>query len=349
MSLGIVILGVGRWGKHLVRNFASHPQAHLVAIVDPHEEQLAACRERFNLGENTILTESWQSIREHSSIDAVVIATPASTHYSLILDALQLGYHVFTEKPLTLDPTECLELCQLAQQKQLQLFVDHTYLFNPAVEAGKKAIADGAIGDLRYGYATRTHLAPVRQDVDALWDLAIHDIGIFNDWLGQTPICVRAIGDIWLQPDGKMAFPTHQQNRQLPLSDLVWVTLTYPGGFQAQIHLCWCNPDKQRRLCAVGDRGTLIFDEMQTNSLLTLQRGTFKREGTDFIPTDIATETLTLDSYEPLGRVCDRFIESIQTQTPSPISSGWVGLELVKILDALTRSLQQGGENIFLS
>ncbi|MGK7925679.1 MAG: Gfo/Idh/MocA family protein, partial [Spirulina sp.] len=207
MSLGIVVLGVGRWGKHLVRNFANHPQTHLVAIVDPNPERLTACREQLNLNESIILADSWDSIREHSEIDAVVIATPASTHYSLIRDALQLGYHVFAEKPLTLEPIECLELCQLAEEKQLQLFVDHTYLFNPAVEGGKQAIANGAIGNLRYGYAARTHLSPVRQDVDALWDLAIHDIGIFNYWLGETPASVCATGNVWLQPEGQMTFP----------------------------------------------------------------------------------------------------------------------------------------------
>ncbi|MBP0018371.1 MAG: Gfo/Idh/MocA family oxidoreductase [Cyanobacteria bacterium SBLK] len=346
MSLGIVVLGVGRWGKHLVRNFANHPQTHLVAIVDPHEEHLTACEEKFTLDDSILLTESWESVRSHPGIDAVVIATPASTHYLLIRDALHSGYHVFVEKPLTLDPAECLELCQLAEEKGRQLFVDHTYLFNPAVVAGKQAIADGAIGNLRYGYAARTHLSPVRQDVDALWDLAIHDIGIFNTWLGQTPTCVRAVGNVWLQPEGRMEFPSDRP--QLPLFDLVWAALTYPSGFQAQIHLCWSNPDKQRRLCAVGDRGTLIFDEIRKDSPLTLQRGTFQQQESRFIPIEVSEETLPLDTCEPLGRVCDRFIESILTQTPSPLSSGWVGLELVQILDALTRSLQQEGKNIFL-
>lgn len=347
MSLGIVVLGVGRWGKHLVRNFSDRPQSHLVAIVDPHEKHLTACKEKFALDDSIVFTESWESVRSHPGIDAIVIATPASTHYPLIRDALQLGYHVFVEKPLTLDPSECLELCQLAEEKGLQLFVDHTYLFNPAVIAGKQAITNGAIGNLRYGYATRTHLSPVRQDVDALWDLAIHDIGIFNSWVGQVPTCVRAVGNVWLQPEGRMEFPS--ENHQLPLSDLVWATLTYPDGFQAQIHLCWCNSDKQRRLCAVGDRGTLIFDEMRKDSPLTLQRGTFQQQESRFLPIEMSEETLPLDACEPLGQVCDRFIESVQTQTPSPISSGWVGLELVKILNALTRSLQQGGQQISLT
>lgn len=337
-----MVLGVGRWGKHLVRNFADRPQTHLVAIVDPHEEYLAACQERFDLDESTILTESWESVRTHPGIEAVVIATPASTHYPLIRDALQLGYHVFVEKPLTLNPSECLELCQLAAEKGRQLFVDHTYLFNSAVVAGKQAIADGAIGNLRYGYAARTHLSPVRQDVDALWDLAIHDICILNTWLGQTPTRVRAVGNVWLQPEGRMELPA--EDRQVPLSDLVWATLIYPDGFQAQIHLCWCNPDKQRRLSVVGDRGTLIFDEMRKDSLLTLQHGSFEQQGDRFLPIEMSEEALPLEACEPLGEVCDRFIESVLTQTPSPISSGWVGLELVKILDALTRSLQQEGQ-----
>ncbi len=110
----------------------------------------------------------------------------------LIKDALKQGYHVLAEKPLTLNPAECQELCQLAEQQHSILMVDHTYLFHPAVEQGQAVVQAGKLGDLRYGYATRTHLGPVRQDVDALWDLAIHDIAIFNNWLGQIPVKVQA-------------------------------------------------------------------------------------------------------------------------------------------------------------
>ncbi|MGK7875517.1 MAG: Gfo/Idh/MocA family protein [Xenococcaceae cyanobacterium] len=345
MTIGIAILGVGRWGIHLVRNFWQHPQAHVIAVVDHHPENLAYCREKFGLDESkVVMATDWESVKHLEGIDAVVIATPASTHYPLIADALQLGYHVLAEKPLTLDPIECLELTRLAEQKQRQLFVDHTYLFNPAVERGQQVIRSGQLGELRYGYASRTHLGPVRQDVDALWDLAIHDIAIFNHWLGQTPIKVQARGNVWLQRDRKIGktSSSHPQG----LADLVWVTLTYPDGFQAYIHLCWLNPDKQRRLCLVGTQGSLIFDEMSPEAPLTLQGGYLQQQEERFIPVDQSRQVLEIETSEPLRRVCDRFLENIRSMSSSSVSSGWVGAQLVQILSCLSLSLQQQGQTI---
>ncbi len=328
----IAVAGVGRWGVHLLRNFLEHPQAEVVAVVDPNPERLAVVKQQYKLDDSVLLTTEWQKIRHVVGIEAVVIATPAITHYSLIVDALSWGYHVLAEKPLTLNPVECQEICQLAEKQQRQLMVDHTYLFHPAVERGQAVVQEGKLGDLRYGYATRTHLGPVRQDVDALWDLAIHDIAIFNFWLGQMPLIVQAMGTAWLQG----------------LADLVWVTLTYPDGFQAYIHLCWLNADKQRRLGVVGSLGSLIFDEMSLLSPLTLLQGEFEHRGNQFIPINQRQEVLEIETDEPLRRMCDRFIDCILMNTSSVISSGWVGTELVQILTALTESLNQGGKPVFL-
>ena len=133
------------------------------------------------------------------------------------------------------------------------------------------------------------------------------------------------------------------------LADLVWLTLTYPDGFQAYIHLCWLNSDKQRRLGIVGSLGSLIFDEMSISSPLTLLHGEFEQQGNQFIPVNQRQVVLELEPGEPLGRVCSSFVVSILNNTPSEISSGWVGTELVEILAALTLSLSQGGESVVLS
>ncbi|MEH2183102.1 Gfo/Idh/MocA family protein [Nostoc sp.] len=369
-KINIAVIGVGRWGVHLLRNFLAHPQVNVVAVVDPHPERLAAVKQQFNLDENVVLTTQWQDLKKVPGLIGVAIATPATTHYALIKDALQQGYHVLAEKPLTLDLAECRELCQLAEQRHLILMVDHTYLFHPAVERGKTVVQAGKLGDLRYGYATRTHLGPVRQDVDALWDLAIHDIAIFNAWLGQIPIKVQATGTVWLQGAGehtslREAAPTtalsnqgsreaegkKNTNSPLPqgLADLVWVTLTYPDGFQAYIHLCWLNPDKQRRLGIVGSLGSLIFDEMSQSSPLTLLHGEFQQQGNQFIPVNQRQVVLELEPGEPLARVCSCFVVFILNNTLSEISSGWVGTQLVEILAALTVSLEQGGKPVFLN
>jgi predicted dehydrogenase len=344
MKIGIIILGIGRWGVHWVRNFSQHPQVRIVAVVDPDPARLAECKAKLLPNEpDAVMATDWQQVRQLPGIDAVVVATPASTHYPLIADALKLGYHVLAEKPLTLDPVECVELTRLAEKQQRQLLVDHTYLFNPAVVKGQQVVRSNLLGQLRYGYATRTHLGPVRQDVDALWDLAIHDIAIFNHWLGQTPIEVQANGSMWLQQ------PQPKSDRNLfvgGLSDLVWLTLTYPDGIKAYIHLCWLNPDKQRRLCLVGDRGTLIFDEMSAESPLTVQWGYLQQQGEKFIPDGIKCESIDFEKYEPLSQVCSTFVQNILSPSDSFAASGWLGAQLVQTLTCLSQSLQEGGETI---
>lgn len=325
----IAVLGAGRWGNHLVRNFHQHPQARLLAVVDPNSERLAAVQERYKLDASVTLTSDWQSVLPQ--VEAVAIATPASTHYSLIKAALEQKCHVLAEKPLTLEPNECWELCHLAEQLQLQLVVDHTYLFNRAVMRGQEVVSSGCLGELRYGYAARTNLGPVRQDVDAMWDLAIHDIAIFNNWLGETPVMVQANGNSWLQAG---------------LADVVWVKLIYESGFQATIHLCWSNPDKQRRLSVVGSQGSLIFDEMLTETPLRIEYGSFVEKGDRFVPVDVRREVVQVEAAEPLGKVCDHFLACTRENRRSDISSGQVGAELVAILRAITESLNQQGQAI---
>ncbi|MHC5728129.1 MAG: Gfo/Idh/MocA family protein, partial [Nostoc sp.] len=185
------------------------------------------------------------------------------------------------------------------------------------------------------------------------WDLAIHDIAIFNAWLGQIPVKVQATGTVWLQGEGSREWGvgsrelTHYPSQGL--ADLVWLTLTYPDGFQVYIHLCWLNPDKQRRLGIVGSLGSLIFDEMSLSSPLTLLSGEFEQQGNQFIPVNQRQIVLELETGEPLQRVCSSFVVSILKNTPSEVSSGWVGTELVEILAALTVSLEQGGKPVFLN
>ena len=333
MEIGIAIFGAGRWGVNLVRNFLNHSRSRVIAVVDPHPEQLQAIQESLQLDKDIALVEDWQEALELPEIEAVAIATPASTHYEIISAALKKGYHVFSEKPLTLEYLESVALCKLAEQEQLQLFVDHTYLFNSVVQTGKTIVAQGKLGELRYGYATRTHIEPVRSDVDALWDLAIHDICIFNSFLQETPVAVQANGTIWLP-------------QQPPQSDLVMAKLTYPSGFQAFLHLCWLNPDKQRRLGVVGSQGTLIFDEMSAARPLVIQHGHLEYFGSSWKAVDVSQEVVAIEKAEPLAQVCNEFLNCILTNTTSQISSGWVGAELVKVLCALNNSLHQEGKVI---
>ncbi|MEK0178019.1 Gfo/Idh/MocA family oxidoreductase [Microcoleus anatoxicus] len=415
MKIGIAVLGAGRWGVNLIRNFLEHPNSEVLAIVDQNPDSLAAVKKQFNLNENVILASDWAQVQELPGLEAVAIATPASTHYTLTAAALNSGYHVLVEKPLALNSGEALELCQLAEKQQRQLFVDHTYLFHPGVDRGQAIIQQHQLGNLRYGYAQRTHLEPVRHDVDALWDLAVHDIAIFNTWLAQTPIQVRAMGSVFQKatppsppPRGefrrqspprqevrRQSLPRQEVRRQPPpnpplggqsgpelplggkeeekssvsptifpqnslegLADLVWVTLTYPDGFQAFIHLCWLNPDKQRRLTVVGSLGTLIFDEMSPETPLILHRGNSDAGGEENSLGRVRAgeqtilknrEILTLEPVEPLRQVCDRFLHCVQTNTPCPTSSGSQSVQLIRILSALSQSLELDGQPLTIS
>lgn len=343
--------GVGRWGNHLLRNFLALPAVEVVAVVEPRTEQHDQIHDKFDLSPQVLLTADPEKVLTDERVDAVVIATPAATHYHLIKTALNNGKHVLAEKPLTLNVTECEELCELAADNSLQLVIDHTYLFHPVVQAGLTVLDKKPLGPLRYGYATRTNLGPVRPDVDALWDLAIHDIAIFNYWLGETPIAVSAQGQIWLQrdaPRGQLRQRTPAPHFPQGLADVAWLRLFYPSGFEATIHVSWANPDKQRRLGMVGDRGTLIFDEMQSTAPLVLQQGIFDPQGMYFVPTNLDRKVIDIPAGEPLKQVCQHFIDCITQEQASAISSGQVGTDLVRILVALSRSLNAGGERVGL-
>jgi myo-inositol 2-dehydrogenase/D-chiro-inositol 1-dehydrogenase len=379
MKIGIAVLGAGRWGVNLIRNFLNHPNSQVLAVVDPNRDSLVAVQKQFNLDASVVLAADWSQVQALPGLEAVAIATPASTHYTLAAAALQQGYHVLAEKPLALNLTEAIELCQLAEKQQRQLFVDHTYLFHPAVDRGQIIIQQHQLGKLRYGYAQRTHFEPVRHDVDALWDLAVHDIAIFNTWLEQTPILVRAMGTVFPKEEVRWKSSDVRRNKEeginkeaatkienpfAPsllsvnpaegLADLVLVTLTYPDGFQAFIHLCWLNADKQRRLTVVGSLATLIFDEMSPETPLIVQRGTSDCGGEENNSFESAIapqphslrhrEVLNLESAEPLQRVCDRFLNCVQTNTPCPTSSGSASVELIRILSTLSKSLELGGQ-----
>lgn len=323
----LALFGVGRWGVHLLRNFLQNPRAQVIAVVDPCVEQLAAVAKRFELGDRVFCTTQGQDVLEMSGLEAVAVTTPATVHTSLITAALKQNLHVLAAKPLSLSVEESLHLCRLAEQQQRQLVIDHTYLFHPAVLRGREVVRSGKLGQLRYGYSTRSHLSPVRSDVDAMWDLAIHDIAILNFWLGETPCQVEAKGSAWLQAS---------------LADTVWATLIYPSGFEARLHLSWLNSDKQRRSCLVGENGSLIFDELAPDQL-TVQWGKFDAQ---FRPIEQSREILELPDQEPLQQVCNHFLDCVQHNRASEISSGWLGAELVQILVAISESMRAGGKAI---
>ncbi len=333
--VNLALVGLGRWGTHLLRNFLALPAARVVAVVDANPHRLAQVRHQFSLPDTVLGYEHWTTALALADLDAVVVATPAGTHYPIIKAALEKRLHVLSEKPVTLDSASSAELCRLATRQERQLVVDHTYLFHPAVQRGFQLCQQQELGHLRYAYAARTNLGPVRPDVDAFWDLAIHDISILNHWLGQRPTQVSAWGSIWLQPQGLPHFPTG-------LRDVGWVRLTYPNQLEALIHVSWLNPDKQRRLGLVGDRGTLILDEMTPDSPLTLYQGTLNPSEPSFVPAGLSQQPLALAAAEPLEQMCRHFLDCVQNSRPSALSSGQVATGLVQVMEAISQAAETG-------
>lgn len=343
--ISIAILGAGRWGNHLIRNFLTQDRAEIAAIVDPNPTRLKEIQHQYTFPSSVKFLTDWRSLFDpnvistsdpHSNqslnLDAIVVVTPALTHAAIVETALLHQLHVLAEKPLTLTVAEAQHLTALAQQQNRQLVIDHTYLFHGAVQAGQQAVAQ--LGTLRYGYATRTNLGPVRLDVDALWDLAIHDLAILGQWLGTSPLQVQAHGQAWLPNPGE---------DQQGLADGVWALLRYPQGITIQCHWCWHNADKQRRLAIVGDRGTLIFDELAPTPLW-LQWGEFQAsEDFPFVPRGLGQESIPFASQEPLAAVCAHFLDCVERNEPSTLSNGTIAVELIRTLVALSRSLRNGG------
>jgi predicted dehydrogenase len=339
-SVRLAVFGLGHWGGHLVRNFLELPGAELVAIVDPQAEALAQMQARQKLPEQVQGFTDWQTAMALPGLEAVAIATPAATHYPLVKAALEHRLHVLVEKPMALTVAECQEISALAAQQQRQLVVDHTYLFHPCVRAAKQVFTQHQLGQIRYGYASRTHFGPVRFDVDALWDLAIHDIAILNYWLEETPSQVAAWGNAWLQPQPQPQFPAG-------LADAGWARLIYPSQFEATLHVSWINADRQRRLGVVGERGTLVFDE-GSKSFLTYYLKEPLSEASPLRPVQVDPIRLPHDYTPPLSRVCQHFLARIQGQAEPETSGGALATQLVKILTALSQSLQSGGSLISL-
>jgi predicted dehydrogenase len=329
--LQIAIVGLGRWGSNLLRTFLALPEARVVALVEPNRQRLEEVGDRLAPGSAIARYSDWAEAIAQPGLEAVVVATPASTHYPIVRAALAAGLHVLCEKPLTLESASSAELCALAEAQGRQLMVDHTYLFHPAVQTGQRLVEQ--LGTLRYGYAARTNLGPVRPDADVFWDLAIHDVAILNAWIGAPPVSVAAWGQGWLQP---------------ALSDVGWLRLVYPQRAAAQpleavVQVSWANPDRQRRLGLVGDRGTLVLDESPLAPPLTLCRGHFQTQAYPFVPNGPQNEVVAVPSQgEPLAHMGRHFLDCVQRNQPSPISCGRVGTDLVRLMEAVAIAAATG-------
>lgn len=254
--LTVAQIGVGYWGPNLLRNLVGCGRCTVAQVADLSAERREFVRSLYPAIETTA---SIDEVLRDPAIDAVVIATPAKTHYELALRALESGKHLLVEKPMATSVAEVEGIGQLAREKGLVAMVGHTFLFNPAVRYLKKLIDSGELGEVRYIYSQRLNLGRIRSDVDALWNLAPHDISIIQFLLGEPePARVRRSGMDFIQPG---------------VDDVVFLTVEYPGKVLAHIHVSWLDPHKVRCMTVVGSKKMAVYDDMADNKIAIYDKG----------------------------------------------------------------------------
>src|SRR5213596_1802536 len=290
-NLVLAQLGCGYWGPNLLRNFSALPGCTVKYVVDSSAERRAFVQANFPFSR---AIETRQTVLEDPSVDAVVIATPAASHFALAKQVLEAGKHVFVEKPLATKVAEVDELSRRAARRNLVVMTGHTFVYNSAVRYVKKLIDSGELGDLRYIYSQRLNLGRIRSDIDALWNFAPHDISIIQQWLGEPePIAIGHQGMAYMQEG---------------IEDVVFLTLEYPGKIIANIHVSWLDPQKVRKMIIVGSRKMVIYDDIAENKVVIYDKGIDRRailgENMDFDNPRIAVQ-LSYRRYSDSGsQVC---------------------------------------------
>jgi predicted dehydrogenase len=255
-QVNIAQIGVGYWGPNLLRNLVANPDCAVTHVVDLSQKRRDYVRSLYpaiEVGENV------DAVLGDDRIDAVIIATPVRTHFELVSRALEAGQHVLVEKPMATSVEEIDRIEEIALRKQLVAMVGHTFLFNPAVRYLRKLIDSGGLGDIRYIYSQRLNLGRIRSDVDALWNLAPHDVSIIQYLLGDPkPLSVRRSGMAFIQ-DG--------------IDDVVFLNVEYPGKIMAHIHVSWLDPHKVRKMTVVGSKKMAIYDDIAENKIAVYDKG----------------------------------------------------------------------------
>jgi predicted dehydrogenase len=336
--LGIAIIGCGYWGANYVRIFDELPDSYVVAVCDQRPERLRDIGRRFP--RVALLTGIEDTLRR-DDVGAVVVCTPATTHYSVTRCALEAGKHVLVEKPMTTALTEADDLITLASSRSLTLLVGHTFLYNSAIRKVKDYIAQDKLGGLYYLYACRTNLGPIRRDVNALWDLAPHDVAIFNYLLDSTPTWVSAVGAKVLRNCRE---------------DVGFISLGYPENIVGHIHVSWADPNKVREVVVVGSDKRIVF-----NDLNSLEQVRVFEKGVIPVPVEVSSYgdyqlllrdgdivSPRIEASEPLKNQCAHFVECV-LRGQAPFTDGWSGRAVVEVLVAIDRSIARNGAPVELA
>lgn len=334
MSIGVAVVGYGYWGVNLTRNVAVAATTELVGVVDPGADR------RDLAHSNHAGIQTWESIHDaldDDRVQAVVIATPASTHVELALAAMERGRDILVEKPLAETSADAAKLRDVAADNGLVLMVGHTFLYSPAVLRLKELVDEGDLGAVQYLYSQRLSLGRIRRDCNALWNFAPHDVSIMLHLLEEPVVEVTAKGFSFIEPG---------------IDDVCFASLTFESGIGANLHVSWIDPRKTRLTTVVGDEKMAIYNDVSVDQPLWLVDSGVAKDrdlGEYESMSDFQWRTRSgdiviprIEMTEPLKNEITAFGEACLSRT-APRTDGDHGLEVVRVLEAIDRSAHANG------
>ena len=317
----IGLVGLGYWGPNLARNFGELADLRWLCDLDPELREHFA--ERYP---NARVTGDFDELLSDPELEAVVIATPAPTHYELAKRALEAGKHVLVEKPPALNAADAEDLLATAEATGLVLMPGHLLLYHPAVRAVKELIDAGELGEVFCVYSNRQNLGKIRTDENALWSLGVHDLSVILHLLGEEPTEAWAHGNAFLTPG---------------VEDVVFCYLRFPSGKIAHMHLSWLDPHKMRKLTVVGNEKMVVFDDMELERKVTIyEKGPWQPTHTygEWQTRTGAISSPKISSDEPLRLECRHFLDLVAGEG-DPLRAAQDGLAVVRVLEQLQASL----------
>jgi predicted dehydrogenase len=319
------VVGLGYWGPNLARNFDRLPDAELRWICDSSEEARARWGAQFP---RTRVSADVEELLADADLDAVAIATHVPSHAELATRVLEAGKHCFVEKPLAQTVADAEEVVAVAERSGRVLMVGHLLEYHPGVERLKDIADSGELGEVRYLYSNRLNLGKLRPDENALWSLGAHDVSVVLRLAGEEPTELHAFGESYMRPG---------------VEDVVFCYLRFPSGLAAHMHLSWLDPHKERRFTVVGSKRMATFDDMEIERKITIYDKGFDQDFSsygEYIARSGDIKSPRVSNEEPLRIECRHFVERVRDGRP-PRSDGESGLRVVRVLEALQRSLEE--------
>jgi predicted dehydrogenase len=334
IKLGII--GYGYWGPNLVRNFAELTRAEVAAVSDLDPKKLDTVKRRYPAVHTTT---DFQDLLRDSSIDAIAIATPVSSHFELGMASLKAGKHLWLEKPMTETSLQARKLVDEAEKRKLVLHVDHTFNYTGAVRKMADIIKSGDLGRVYYYDSTRVNLGLFQRDVSVISDLAVHDFSILDYLLGEHPTAVSA--------SGINHFPGTPEN-------LAYITLFYESGTIAHVNVSWLAPVKVRNILVGGSKKMITYDDLEPSEKVKVyDKGvSFTDDPKQIHEMRVGYRTgdmwaPKLDGSEALRIEGEHFIDCIE-QSKVPLTDGRLGLRVVELIEAATSSMRGRGETVYV-